>query len=65
MIARRLRDSTGDISHWSEFDYVIINDDLRQSVLELEAIISRSGNHEQNKASQPAMRERVKEILAA
>src|SRR5690606_9632928 len=65
VIARRLRDAIGDISHWEEFDYVIINDDLRQSVLELEAIISRSGNHEQNKASQPAMRERVKDILAA
>jgi guanylate kinase len=65
VIARRLKDAIGDISHWAEFDYVIINDDLRKSVLELEAIISRSGGHEQNKTGQPEMRERVREILAA
>ena len=65
VIARRLKDAIGDISHWDEFDYVIINDDLRRSVLELEAIISRSGNHQRNRTSQPEIRERVKEILAA
>ena len=65
VILRRLKDAIGDISHWDEFDYVIINDDLRSSVLELEAIISRSGDHEENMTSHPQMRQRVREILAA
>ena len=27
-IARRLRDAVGDMSHWKEFDYVVVNDDF-------------------------------------
>lgn len=65
VILRRLKDAIGDISHWSEFDYVIINDDLRKSVLELEAIISGSGDYEDNRTSRTGMRQRVEEILAA
>ena len=28
VIARRLRDAVGDMSHWNEFDYVVVNDDF-------------------------------------
>jgi guanylate kinase len=64
VILRRLKDAIGDISHWNEFDYVIINDDLRKSVLELEAIITGSDGHEQNRVDHPQMQRRVEEILA-
>lgn len=64
VITRRLKDAIGDISHWREFDYVIINDDLRKSTLELEAIISGSGDQEQNRTNHPEVREHVKAILA-
>jgi guanylate kinase len=64
VIRRRLKDAIGDISHWHEFDYVIINDDLRKSVLELEAIITGSAGHEQNRVGHPQMQGRVEEILA-
>jgi guanylate kinase len=64
VIARRLRDAIGDISHWSEFDYVIINDDLDKSVLELESIVSGSGGDE-NRSTRPEVQRRVGEILAA
>jgi guanylate kinase len=62
-IRRRLKDAIGDISHWNEFDYVIINDDLRKSVLELEAIIMGREGHEQNRVDHPEMQRRVEEIL--
>src|ERR1700736_1585583 len=32
VIARRLRDAVGDMSHWNEFDYVIINNDFDKAV---------------------------------
>ncbi len=39
VIERRLRDATSDMEHRDEFEHVIINDDLKQAVAELEAII--------------------------
>ncbi|MEL7536858.1 MAG: guanylate kinase [Pseudomonadota bacterium] len=38
VIERRLRDSLSDLSHWDEFDYVVVNDDLDTAVAELEGI---------------------------
>jgi guanylate kinase len=43
VIARRLRDSIADMSHWSEFDYVVVNDDFARATADLEAIIRGDG----------------------
>jgi guanylate kinase len=43
VIARRLRDSIADMSHWNEFDYVVINDDFNQAAADLEAIVRGDG----------------------
>ena len=45
VIARRLRDSIADMSHWNEFDYVVVNDDLDRAIADLEAILAGSGEH--------------------
>jgi len=45
VIARRLRDSIADLSHWSEFDYIVVNDDFTHATAELEAIVSGQGEH--------------------
>jgi guanylate kinase len=45
VIARRLRDSIADMSHWKEFDYVVVNDDFARATDELCAIVSGSGEH--------------------
>jgi guanylate kinase len=65
VIDRRLRDAIGDISHWDEFDYVIINDDLRKSVLELEGIISANGKQEGNRTDDPNVQRRVRLLLSS
>ena len=44
VIERRLRDSLTDMSHWSEFDYVIFNDDLDQAVADLESVLAGGGD---------------------
>jgi guanylate kinase len=64
VIERRLRDAIGDISHWDEFDYVIINDDLRKSVLELEGIIAANGKQEGNRTDDPNVQRRVRLLLS-
>jgi guanylate kinase len=39
VIARRLRDAVGDMSHWNEFDYVVVNDDFDRAVADLARIV--------------------------
>ena len=43
VIARRLSDALGDMSHWNEFDFAIINDDLEKAVGQLEAVLAGDG----------------------
>jgi len=65
VIERRLKDAISDISHWNEFDYVIINDDLGKSVLELEAIITGTGGHDRNRSDNPEIQAQIEQILTA
>lgn len=43
VIERRLRDAVSDMSHWDEFDHVVINDDLNQAVKDLEQVLAGQG----------------------
>lgn len=38
VIARRLRKATEEMSHYVEFDYLVINDDFQQALLDLQSI---------------------------
>lgn len=42
-IARRLTDSVNEISHWSEFRYVVVNEDFGRALDELSAILAGRG----------------------
>ena len=43
VIERRLRDAKSDMAHWDEFDHVIINDDLDDAIIALEAVLEGGG----------------------
>ncbi len=43
VIARRLRDAVADMSHWEEFQYVIVNDDFDRALADLGAIVAGQG----------------------
>jgi guanylate kinase len=60
---RRLRDALGDISHWSEFDYAVVNEDVETAVDALAAIVA--GHGEAHSTQSPRLRARVAEILAS
>jgi len=62
VIARRLRDSLSDMSHWDEFDYVIVNDDLPRAVAELQGILK--GDAPGNRVGSAAVARAVKAVLA-
>jgi guanylate kinase len=44
VIARRLADSVADMSHYREFDYVVVNDDFDRALSDLERIVAGCGN---------------------
>jgi guanylate kinase len=61
-IARRLADAVGDMSHWSEFDYVVVNDDFERALVDLTRIVDGKG--ELLRANRPALALLLAELLA-
>jgi len=60
-IARRLGESVAEMSHWGEFDHVIVNRDFDQALAELEAIFD--GRGEVSRGDRPELEALTKELL--
>jgi guanylate kinase len=43
VIQRRLRDAASDMTHWREFDHVVVNDDFAEALAQLQAIVAGQG----------------------
>jgi guanylate kinase len=63
VIARRFRDALADMSHWDEFDYVVVNDDLDTAAKDLKAIVAGQG--EPHSVASPQVQGRVAKILGS
>jgi guanylate kinase len=61
-IARRLRDAVGDMSHWDEFDYVVVNDNFDRALEDLAGIVDSRGEH--LRADRPELLPLLAELLA-
>ena len=62
VIRRRLKDAAGDMSHYGEFDYVVVNADFDKAVGELKRIIE--GRGEDLRSNRPEIEPLVRELLA-
>ncbi|MGP8034339.1 MAG: guanylate kinase [Steroidobacteraceae bacterium] len=62
VISRRLRDAAGDMSHYGEFDYVVVNDDFDKAVADLKRIIDGKGGD--LKSTRPELKPLLAELLA-
>jgi guanylate kinase len=62
VILRRLQDARRDIAHWTEFDYVVINDRFEQAVDHLHAVVRDQG--EPLAATRPEVRRLAEDLLA-
>ena len=62
-IRRRMRDALEEISHYDEFDYLVVNDDFDSTVAELGKIVEsrRKGRTYQG----PDLRQFVEELMTA
>ncbi len=61
VIERRLSDALGDMSHWDEFDYVIVNEDLERAVAELESVFEDTAP--ENRVGNAALAARMESIV--
>ena len=62
VIERRLRDARSDMTHWEEFDYVIINDDLDDAIADLEAVLRGEGDASSTR--NPALCRTIRRIVS-
>jgi guanylate kinase len=62
VIERRLRDAVGDMTHWREFDYVVVNDNFEHALDDLIRIVSGEG--EGLHAGRPQLQSLLGELLA-
>ena len=63
VIERRLRDAVGDMSHYREFDYVVVNDDFNRALSDLERIVAGAG--QALSADRPGLQPLLAELLGA
>ena len=62
IIARRLRDATEDISHYDEYDYVVVNDDFKVALAEMASIFR--ANRLRTRSQMQTYRSLLDELLA-
>jgi guanylate kinase len=62
VIARRLRESVEEMSHWAEFRYVVVNDDFGRALDEMTAIVQ--GRGEALRSDRPGLAEFAAGLLA-
>jgi guanylate kinase len=61
VIERRLKDAVGDMSHWKEFDYVVVNDSFERAVTDLSRIVT--GDGADLVASRPSLQPLLRDLL--
>jgi guanylate kinase len=63
VIQRRLRDAAADMTHWDEFDYVVVNEEFDRALEDLVAIV-RGGTEAATRAGRmrPGLAERVRQL---
>jgi guanylate kinase len=62
VIARRLRDAQSDMTHWHEFDHVVVNDDFASALDRLAAAVA--GRARGTRTDSPEVRAAATAILA-
>lgn len=61
VIRRRLADASTDISHWQEFDFVVVNDDFSTALAALSGIVH--GRGEASRSNRPELAELAASML--
>jgi guanylate kinase len=63
VIGRRLRDAASDMTHWREFDHVVVNDEFVGALADLQAIVA--GRAEATRRDRPGLAALAAELTGA
>jgi guanylate kinase len=63
VVKRRLRDAVSDMTHWAEFEHVLVNEDFEATLERLAAIVA--GREHGCKSDLPAVRATAAAVLSA
>jgi guanylate kinase len=63
VIGRRLRDAASDMTHWREFDHVVVNDEFAGALADLQAIVA--GRAEATRRDRPGLAALAAELTGA
>lgn len=63
VVADRMVRASDEISHWAEYDYVIVNDDLERSSAALKAILTAERHKRERQMGLPDFIRRIQESL--
>ena len=61
VIARRLADAAADMSHYREFDYLVVNDDFDRAVADLKRIVA--GDAQDLRSDRPELQPLIAKLL--
>jgi guanylate kinase len=53
VIARRLKNARDEIGHWTEYDYIVVNDDLERSLMVVRSILVAERHNRARQAGLP------------
>ena len=53
VIQRRLRDAASDMTHWREFDHVVVNDEFERALADLQDVVA--GRDERTRRDRPGL----------
>ncbi|MDX1455608.1 MAG: guanylate kinase [Gammaproteobacteria bacterium] len=62
VIARRMGDAEAEMSHWKDFDFVVVNDNFSHALKELQRILRGKG--EQSRVDRDELKPLVRNLLA-
>lgn len=63
VIRRRLDDAAADMTHWREFDYVVVNDVFERALADLQAVVA--GNGEAARQDRPGLADLAARLTVA
>mgnify|MGYP001810191468 CR=1 FL=1 len=65
VIEKRLKNARTEIAHWREYDYVLVNEDLNATFINLQAILAAERLRRERQLGLPPIVERLDQELAA
>ena len=59
-VARRMAKASDEMSHWAEYDYIIVNRDIEESVTQVESVLAAERLRRQRQVGLPAFVNRLR-----